>query len=78
VLQGLGTGPIVGGDDQHHGIDLAGTDQHVPHQAVVAGHIHEVKLASVGQHQVGVADIDGHAPALLLGQAVGVDAGQRP
>ena len=78
VLERLGARPVVGGDDQQRRVDLARADEHVADQPVVAGHVDEVELGAVGQREVGVADVDRHPAAALLGQAVGVDPGQRP
>ena len=68
--------PVVGGDDEHRGVDLAGPDEHVANEPIVAGHVDEVELGSVREPQVRVADIDRHAASALLGQAIGIDAGQ--
>ena len=44
VLDGLRPRPVVGGDDEHRGVDLAGADQHVADQPVVARDVDEVEL----------------------------------
>ena len=77
VLERLRPRTVVGGDDQQRGIDLAGPDEHVADQLVVPRHIDEVELGPVVEREVRIADVDGHPAALLLGQPVGVDAGQR-
>ncbi len=78
MLERLGARPVVGGHDEQRRIDLAGADEHVADEPVVAGHVDEVELAAVVERQVGVADVDRHPASPLLGQPVGVDAGQRP
>ena len=78
VLDRLRARPVVGGHDEHRGIDLAGADEHVADQPVVAGDVDEVELGAVGQRQMRVADIDRHPAPLLLGQPVRIDPGQRP
>jgi hypothetical protein len=44
----------------------------------VPGDVDEVEAGPVVEVEVGVADVDRHAPGALLGQAVRVDAGDRP
>ena len=78
VLDRLGARPVVGGHDEHRRVDLAGADEHVADQPVVARDVDEVELGAVGERQVGVADVDRHPAPPLLGQPVGVDPGQRP
>ena len=56
--------------------------QHVAHEALVSGNIHEAQAQwarrrAAGKFEVGEADVDGDAAALFFLQAVGVDAGQR-
>ena len=69
--------PFVGGDDQQRDIDPADAGEHVLDEALVSRHIHDAGVASAGQRQPGEAKVDGHAARLLLGEAVGVDAGER-
>ncbi len=81
VLAGLRLDGFVGGDHQQHQVDAAHASQHVAHEALVPGNIHEAQAqrlaAGSGKLKVGEADVDGDAAALFLRQAVGVDAGQR-
>ena len=77
MLERLRARTVVGGDHQHRGVDLARPDEHVADQPVVPGDVDEVELDPVVEREMGVADVDGHPAALLLGQPVGVDAGQR-
>ena len=60
MLEGLRPRPVVRGDHQQRRVDLAGADEHVPDQPVVAGHVDEVELRPVRQRQVRVADVDRH------------------
>ncbi len=76
VLDRLRARPVVGRDDEHRGVDLARSDEHVPDQPVVAGDVDEVELDAVVEREMGVADVDGHPPSPLLGQPVRVDPGQ--
>ena len=78
MLDRLRPRPVVGGHDEQRGVDLAGSDEHVADEPVVTGHVDEVELGSVVEGQVGIADVDRHPAPALLGQAVGVDPGQRP
>ena len=78
VLERLRVRAVVGGDHQQRGVDLARADQHVADEAVVPRHVDEVDDRPVRQRDVRVADVDRHPAPPLLGEAVGVDAGQRP
>ena len=49
VLEGLGARAVVGRHDQHGDVDLAGADEHVADEAVVAGDIDEVELGAVAE-----------------------------
>ena len=42
VLERLRVGPVVGGDDEQRGVDLARADEHVADQPVVPRHVDEV------------------------------------
>ena len=77
VLHGLGADPVVGGDHEEARVALAGADQHVADEPVVARDVDEVDLRPVGERQPGVADVDRHAARPLLGEAVGVDPRER-
>ena len=78
MLERLGARAVVGGDDQQRGIDLAGADEHVADELVVARDVDEVELGAVIEREVRVPDVDRHPASTLLGQAVGIDAGQCP
>ena len=44
MLERLGARAVVGGDDEQGGVDLAGADEHVADEPVVARDVHEVEL----------------------------------
>ena len=73
VLAGLRHRAVVGGDDEEHEIDARDAGKHVVNEALVAGDIDEAERVEVRE-----AEVDGQAAALLLGQPIGVDAGERP
>ena len=77
MLDRLGARPVVGGNDEQRRIDLAGADQHVAHQPVMAGDIDEVELGAIRQRQMRVADIDRHPASPFLGEPIRVDPGER-
>ncbi len=76
VLDRLRHDAVVSGHDQQHEIDAGRPGHHVAHEALVAGHVYDADLADARKLEVREAEINGHAAALFLGQAVGVDAGQ--
>ena len=66
---------IVGGDHQHRQVEARGPRKHVADEPLVAGDVDQGQ-ADRAQIERRESEVDGHAPGLLLGQAVGVDAGQ--
>ena len=78
VLAGLGHDPLVGRHHQQHEIDAARARRHGPDEALVAGHVDDARHRPAGERQVGEAELDGDPAPLLLGQPVGVDAGEGP
>ena len=76
MLAGLGHDGLVGRDDQQHRLDPAGSRQHVAHEALVPGHVHEGE-ADAAPLRVREAEVDGDPAPLLLRQSIGVDSGQR-
>ena len=72
VLARLRHDAIVQRHHQQRRIDAAGAGEHRVHEALMARHIDEAERIGIG-----VAEIDGDAAPLLLGQAIGIDAGQR-
>ena len=76
VLLGLRLPPLVGGDDEQHEPDRADAGEHVADEPLVARHVDEADLAAGRERAPRVAEVDREAAALLLGPAVGVDAGE--
>ena len=72
VLARLRHHAIVERHHQQCRIDAAGAGEHRVHEPLMARHIDEAERVGIG-----VAEIDGDAAPLLLGQAIGIDAGQR-
>ena len=72
VLARLRHHAIVERHHQQCRIDAAGAGEHRVHEPLMARHIDEAECVGIG-----VAEIDGDAAPLLLGQAIGIDAGQR-
>ncbi|MBK7701413.1 MAG: hypothetical protein IPI34_00265 [bacterium] len=77
VLHGLGHDPLVRGHHQQREVDAAGPGDHLPHEALVAGHVDDAQGRAVRQGQLREAQFDADAALLLLLEAVGLDAGQR-
>ena len=68
---------VIGGDDQQHPVDRQHAGQHVRQKPLVPGDIDKPQLGAVRQCRIGEAEIDRQPAPLFLGQAVGVDPGQR-
>ncbi|HYS50141.1 MAG TPA: hypothetical protein VEM36_15320, partial [Xanthobacteraceae bacterium] len=77
MLAALRHGAVVGGDDEQDEIDAGDAAQHVADEALVSGNVDEADALTRFDRQVGEAQVDRHAAPLLLGQPVGVDAGER-
>ena len=77
VFHGLGHHALVGRHHQQHGVEALDPGQQVADEARVPGDVDDAHLPAAGQLQVGEAEVDRHAPSLLLGEPVGVDPGQR-
>ena len=77
VLAGLGHDRLVGGHHQGDRVDAVRARQHVPHEPLVAGHVHEGGDDAFPELGVGEAEVDRDPALLLLLQAVGVGAGER-
>ncbi len=77
MFEGLRARSIIGGDDQQYPVYRQHTGQHVGQKTLMAGNIDKAELGAVGQGSIGEAQIDGQPTPLLLGQAVGIDPGQR-
>ena len=76
MFVGLRHRTLIGCHHEEHGVDAVNSGQHVLEESLVPGHVDDAQVASAGQVHVSKAEIDGHPSALLLFQAVGVDAGQ--
>src|SRR5207302_10958805 len=58
-------------------VDATDPGEHVLHEALVAGDVHDLDREPAGLLEEREAEVDRDATRLLLRQAVGVDAGQR-
>ncbi len=76
VLAGLRLDRLVRGHDEQRAVDPADAGEHVFHEALVPRHVDEADLVVVGE-PAREAEVDGDAAPLLLGEPIGVDAGQR-
>jgi hypothetical protein len=76
VLLALWLPALTGVDHEQAGVDRTHTGQHVLEEPDVAGHVDEGHGPPARQRAPGEAEVDGEAPGLLLGQAVGVGPGQ--
>ena len=74
MLARLGHDALVGGDDEQGQVNAADSGQHVFDEVAVAGYVHNPDFLLV-QRQPGEAEVNSHLARLLLGQAVGVNAG---
>ena len=76
VLAGLRHHAFLGRDHQEHRVDAPGAGDHRAHEGLVAGDVDDAGRESAAELPGGEAELDGDAAALLLGEAVGVDAGE--
>ena len=76
VLAGLGHDAFVGGDNEEGHVDAADAGEHIADEAFVAGDVDDGDFLAGGEGEPGEAEVDGHAAFALLGEAVGVDAGE--
>ena len=77
VLLCLGHDALVGRDDEQCEVDAPDAREHVLDEPLVARHVDDAHLSSAGQLQPGEAEVDRHAPVLLLLEPVRVDPGER-
>ena len=77
VLARLRHHALVGGDHEQQQIDAGGARHHRAHEPLVAGHVDHAEPGPVGQVERREAELDRDPARLLLGQPVGVDAGER-
>ena len=78
VLLALGHPGFVGGDHEQRDLDGADAGEHVLDEAHVTGDVDEADLGTGRQRREREPEVDGEAARLLLGEPVGVGAGQRP
>ena len=76
VLARLRHHRLVGGDDEQDRVDPAGARQHVLHEALVPGHVHE-RHVEPADLRVREPEIDRDPARLLFLQPIGIGAGQR-
>ena len=77
MLRRLRHRSLVRRDAEHRHVDAEGGADHRTEEALVAGNVHDARDADAGKVQVRIPGFERDAAALLLGQAVGVDSGQR-
>ena len=75
VLARLRHDGVVGGDGEEDEIHALRAGHHRPDELLVAGHVDEREDDAVPR-RVGEAEVDGDAALLLLGETVGIGAGQ--
>ena len=68
---------VVGGDDEDDHIHAVRAGDHVADEVHMARHIHDADDALVGQAARGEAQVNGQAALFLLGQRVGLAAGEQ-
>ena len=76
MLDGLRHDAFIGGDDEQHHVDTRRARQHIMHEPLMAGHVDKAEHRTVRHRRIGIAEVDGDAALLLLGQPVGIDARQ--
>ena len=69
--------PVVGGDHQQDEVDAGHAGEHVVDQFFVPRHVDEAEHRAIGKGGVGVAEVEGDAAGLFLGQPIGIHAGER-
>ena len=77
MLRRLRTPPLVRGDDEQDRRRRTEPGEHVADEALVAGDVDEGQVLARGQRRPRVAEVDRQAATVLLGPAVGLDAGER-
>ena len=77
VLARLRHDAVVGGHDEQEEVDPGGAGDHRPDEALVAGDVDHRQRAPRRQLERRIAELDRDPARLLLGQPVGVDAGER-
>ena len=77
VLARLRHDAVVGGDHEQHHVDSGGAGDHLADEPLVAGHVHHAHRAPTRKFELREAELDGDATLLLLGQPIGIGAGER-
>ncbi len=77
VFRGLRHGSLVGRDAEHGHVDAARRRHHGAQEALVARHVDDPGDADARQVDVRVPGFERDAASFLLGEPVGVDAGER-
>ena len=77
VLLALGLPTLGGRDDEDARVDRADAGQHVAEEAHVSRNVDDGHPAPARQRGRRETQIDGEAAGLLLGEAIGVGAGER-
>ena len=72
MFPGLRHDTVIGSYHQQAHLDAGHPPDHILHQPVVPRNIDQGDIAG----QEGKADVDGHAPAFLLGLGVGIHTGE--
>ena len=67
---------VVGCDHQHGQIDGVDAGQHIAHEPLVAGHIHETGRHLPAEVSIGKANVDSQAAALFFVQPIGIHTRQ--
>ena len=67
---------LVGGNDQQDEVDAGGAGEHVLNEPLVPRNIDDAHSPSTREVEVGKAEVDRHAPALLFFQPIRVDPGE--
>ena len=76
VLARLRHHALLGRDDEQHEVDAAGAGDHGADEGLVTGDVDDAGGQAGAELPGGEAELDGDAAALLLREAVGVDAGE--
>ena len=72
MLAGLGLHTLIRGDHQQHRVDPGGPGDHVTHEALVPGDVHERQDVLVVHNPFGEAQLDRDPSPLLLAQTIGI------
>ena len=68
---------LVGGDDEQREVDAGRAGDHRAHERLVARDVDDADRADAVERERREAELDRDAAPLLLGQPIGVDAGER-